>query len=180
MATIGTATTMPRVRRAVGLSVTAIAVAALLGSATPAPAAPTPNKLLLSGYFGLGVDRTSGGDVCTVASGHEVNLTEVKAHAGAALENVCTIASGDECQPGKESHDPGGFAYPSGIAVAPNGHVYVADTANSRVQELAATGVFGRMFGWKVDKTTGANVCASRAPTLSRRYRGSRRSSLAA
>jgi hypothetical protein len=84
--------------------------------------------------------------------GREVNLTEVSAHAGAALEDVCTVASGDECQAGRESHAPGGFAYPAGVAVALNGHVYVADTNNNRVQELTATGQFVSMFGWDVNK----------------------------
>ena len=36
---------------------------------------------------------------------------------------------------------------PMGIAVGPNGHVYVADTWNHRVEEFSATGAFIRAFG---------------------------------
>jgi DNA-binding beta-propeller fold protein YncE len=77
-------------------------------------------------------------------------------------EDVCTVASGDPCSElGKESAEPGGFSVPQSVAEAPNGNVYVADKANFRVQELTSSGAFVLMFGWKVDKTTGGNLCTA-------------------
>jgi tripartite motif-containing protein 71 len=43
---------------------------------------------------------------------------------------------------GREGDDDGEFAYPHGIAVAPNGNVYVADVWNRRVQYFTSTGSF--------------------------------------
>lgn len=62
-----------------------------------------------------------------------------------------------------------GFNLPSGVAIAPDGNLYVADTNNRRVQELTPTGEFVLMFGWDVNETKtneGApqverNVCAA-------------------
>jgi hypothetical protein len=79
--------------------------------------------------------------------------------------NVCTVKSGNECQSGVEGAEPDGFKYPESVAVendptsAGHGNFYVADRSNSRIQEFTPAGVFVLMFGWKVDKTTGANVC---------------------
>jgi tripartite motif-containing protein 71 len=41
---------------------------------------------------------------------------------------------------GSEGDGPGQFNQPAGVAVAPNGHVYVADHGNSRVQEFDSNG----------------------------------------
>jgi tripartite motif-containing protein 71 len=41
----------------------------------------------------------------------------------------------------------GEFKYPTGIAVAPNGDVYVADTGNNRVQYFTASGSFKGKWG---------------------------------
>jgi tripartite motif-containing protein 71 len=68
--------------------------------------------------------------------------------------NVCSIVSQDHCQSGKISGGPGGFRYPASVAADPSsGELYVADTANSRVQKLTAAGAFVAMFGWGVNKT---------------------------
>jgi len=80
-------------------------------------------------HFGLRVDRTSGG-------------------------NVCTVSSGDSCQRGVQSSGSGGFMYPSSVALNPRtGHLYVADISNDRVQELDGSGGFLVTFGWGVNKT---------------------------
>jgi hypothetical protein len=116
--------------------------------ATSAQAA-APVKLILSSHFG-----------------REVNLTEATAKGGPALEDVCTVESKDECQPGKPSSQSGGFDFLGGIAVAPGGNVYVADTVNERVQELTATGAFVSMFGREVNETKDVAVKAKGgAPT---------------
>jgi len=131
-------TTRPRPRVAL-----AAALTLALAGATGAPAVhAAPVKLVLASHFG-----------------HEVNLTEVQAHAGAALEDVCTVASKDTCQPGRESAQPDGFSDPEGVAGAANGNIYIADVLNDRVQELTSTGEFVLMFGKHVNQSTGGDVC---------------------
>jgi DNA-binding beta-propeller fold protein YncE len=62
---------------------------------------------------------------------------------------------------------PGQLNFPEGIAVDNNpsspshGDVYVADTANNRVQKFGPEGEFLLMFGGEVDKTTGEDVCTA-------------------
>ena len=99
----------------------------------------------------------------------------VASHIGREVDkttkgNICTVESGDECQPAKSGSEPQGFFGPESIAGAPNGNIYVADFGNHRIQELTATGEFVLMFGWDVNKTkveqAGAtqqerNVCAA-------------------
>ncbi len=120
-------------------AVTFIAALAVSGSAYAAPV-----KLVLSAHFG-----------------REVNLTEVNAKAGDELEDICAVESGDECQAGKESSIAGGFAYPYGVAGAPNGDIYVADRTNHRIEELTAEGLFVMMFGKHVNATTSGDVCTA-------------------
>ena len=67
--------------------------------------------------------------------------------------SVCTIESHEECQPAKPSSEPVGFSSPSSVAGAPNGNIYVADSANQRVQELTPSGEFVLMFGREVNET---------------------------
>jgi hypothetical protein len=112
----------------------------LAGTTTIATASPIPNKFLLASHFGKEVDATTGG-------------------------NVCTHASGDKCQsPAKESGDAGGFLYPLSIAVNNDAgslsyeHVYVADRVNHRVQEFTASGQFLNMLGGNVNGS-GNNIC---------------------
>jgi hypothetical protein len=57
-----------------------------------AMAAEAPVKEVLKSRFGWEVDKTT-------------------------KANVCTVSSGDECQPGAPSDQPGGFQYPVGVAV---------------------------------------------------------------
>jgi hypothetical protein len=79
-----------------------------------------------AGLFGGHVDKTTGG-------------------------NLCTVASGDECVLGQEGSGEGQFKAPSGVAVeevAPGkvGDVYVVDTGNNRVQWFNAEGKLEGQF----------------------------------
>jgi hypothetical protein len=118
-----------------------IALVVLAGAASIAPthvlASERPIKEILESRFGW-----------------DVNLTKVEQPGSTQQErNICTVESGDVCQPGGGSEQPGGFKYAESVAAAPNGNVYVADRAHNRVQELKAGGEFVLMFGWNVDKT---------------------------
>jgi hypothetical protein len=124
------------------LAVMAVAAASAALSAAYADAAP-PVKQLLAGRFGRAVD-----------------LTQVDAHGGTALEDVCTVASNDECQEGSESAIAGGFADDEGVAGTTSGDVYVLDTGNGRIQELEADGKFVLMFGSDVNKH-GGDLCTA-------------------
>jgi hypothetical protein len=57
------------------------------------------------------------------------------------------------CFRGLPGSGAGEFDTPWGIAVAPNGNVYVRDYRNKRVQEFSSTGQFLLMFGGGVDET---------------------------
>jgi uncharacterized protein (TIGR03663 family) len=48
---------------------------------------------------------------------------------------------------GQPGNEPGFFAAPRGIAVAPDGSLYVADTNNNRIQHLSAAGEFISTWG---------------------------------
>jgi sugar lactone lactonase YvrE len=50
-------------------------------------------------------------------------------------------------QIGKAGKEPGEFYFPTNLAVGPNGHLYVSDTMNARVQELDKSGKPIRTIG---------------------------------
>jgi hypothetical protein len=118
------------------------AIVLSLAVVTGAQAVGPPIKLVPTNHFG-----------------HQVNLTETNVKAGAALEDVCSIESKDECQPGTTSSTAGGFEFPLSVASAPDGNVYVADQGNARVQEFTAAGEFVLMFGREVNATTKGDIC---------------------
>ena len=114
--------------------------------------------------------------VLTLAAGAQAATAPVKevvaSHFGAKVNastgaNICTVESGNTCQPGEQSAAAGGFTFPEGVAVdndpasPQHGDVYVADQGNHRVQELTATGAFVSMFGKEVNATTRADVCTA-------------------
>ena len=94
----------------------AVTLRAFTWPSAGAQAAGPPVKLVLATQFG-----------------REVNLTQTNLKAGPALEDICTTASGDTCQPGKASTIAGGFTYPERVAGAPDGNIFVADTRNDRI-----------------------------------------------
>jgi hypothetical protein len=91
-------------------------------------------------HFNHRIDRFGPEGQFILAFGGEVNKTKVEAKASEAEQNVCTAASGDECQAGTEGSGPGQFQglEHNAIAVGPTGTVYVGDT--ERVQEFSAGG----------------------------------------
>ncbi len=119
---------------------TLLGIIALLFAPAVAHGAQAPVKEIVSSHFG-----------------REVNLTE--AGKGPALENVCTVASKDECRPGQAGTEPGGLTEAESLAVAPDGNVYVAESVNGRVQELTSSGAFVLMFGREVNATTKGDIC---------------------
>jgi hypothetical protein len=123
-----------RIRTMIPLMAVIAATAVLAGAGNAQAAAP--DKLTLTSQFG-----------------EEVNLTQVRAKGGTALEDVCTVASKDECKLGTRSSVPGAFQLAESVAVAPSGDVYVLDAGNKRIQEFSAGGQFVLMFGWDVNKT---------------------------
>ncbi len=122
-----------------------ILVLAGMSSAAVANAAPVASKFVLSSYFGWKVNQTTGGTVCTVASGDK--CTEFETEPGRGVF---------EAEP---SSEPGGFEAPKSVAVdnysasSDYGDVYVADSGNNRVQVLTPSGAFVSMFGWEVNRT---------------------------
>lgn len=97
----------------------------------------------LDGPFGLAVDGK--GDVW-LADSKNNRVLEFNA------SGVCQLELG--AKEGKswlgydrEGAGPGEFAYPTSVAIGPGGRIWVADTANSRVEEFTAAGEYLRMFG---------------------------------
>jgi hypothetical protein len=132
-----------RPSRDAALCALSLAAALILAGALDARAAAPPVKLTPLSHFGAKVDATTGA-------------------------SVCTVASEDTCQPGVESAAPGGFTFPEGAAIAPasapsNGNLFVADSANHRVQELTPAGAFVLMVGWEVNATKDGEPGATQA-----------------
>lgn len=89
---------------------------ALVAVATCSPTAASaaeeaPVKEIPTGHIGLEADATTKG-------------------------NVCTVASGDECQEAHAGTGAGEFAAPAAVAIVPSGDIYIADAENHRVQEI--------------------------------------------
>jgi DNA-binding beta-propeller fold protein YncE len=127
--------------RAIGAQIALATLVISVAGAAVGRAAPVraPIELVPSGHSGWQVNGTTGG-------------------------NVCTVSSKDECRPGESSSEAGGFSYLNSVTVDPRtGNVYVADSANNRVQELTATGAFVAMFGWDVNETKTRQATSSQA-----------------
>ena len=110
-----------------------------IATSRPASNRADVEKLNSSGefilMFGKGVDKTKG---------EEAASTE-------AEQNLCTAASGDECQAGAPGTTPGAFTDPEYLAVdRSDGDVYVADHATGKgsgdVQKFDSSG--GLVTGW--------------------------------
>ena len=91
--------------------------------------------------------------------GKDVIRSGAATDTGTGFE-ICTVAA--DCQQGSAGTLGGELSLPKGIAVDPAGNVYVADTANNRIQEYDSAGAFIRAFGLDVDSGggTGFEICA--------------------
>jgi hypothetical protein len=63
------------------------------------------------------------------------------------------------CFAGDPGSGAGQLNQPNGVAVGPNGDVYVFERVNRRVQVFSPAGDFLFMFGGGVNHTTGADIC---------------------
>lgn len=125
---------MSAIRSRLTLASVALLFGLLVLAGTARAAAPAPVKEIETSHFGWEVNKTTKGD-------------------------ICTVESGQECQPGTISEAPGGFRNAEDVAAAGN-DIYVIDAVNARVQELESDGKFALMFGAKVNKK-GGDVCTA-------------------
>jgi DNA-binding beta-propeller fold protein YncE len=96
------------------------------------------------------VQKYSSAGVFQRMWGKDVIAPGAATDTGTGFE-VCTVAA--DCTLGSQGALGGELSHPRGIAVDADGNVYVADTANNRVQEYTAAGAFIRAFGRSVDTT---------------------------
>lgn len=126
------------------LIVIAAAAVALFVSQGVARAEEPPVKEKLVTHVGWEANQTTGG-------------------------TLCTEKSGDICQPGKPSSQPGGFRSVSRVAIDNDPHsthyhhVYVLDRVIPRVQEFDAAGELVSTFGWDVNQTKDSQAGATQA-----------------
>jgi sugar lactone lactonase YvrE len=77
---------------------------------------------------------------------------------GASRFETCTTT----CQRGLYGDGAGQLAAPTGVAIAPSGDVYVADSANYRIDEFSAGGSFLKAYGGGVvDGASQVETCTS-------------------
>jgi NHL repeat len=76
--------------------------------------------------------------------------------ATAALQ-TCTTA----CFAGQQGSGVGQLKVPNGVALAPNGDLYVFERENHRIQVFDPNGKFVLMFGGGVNVTDGTDVCTA-------------------
>ena len=76
------------------------------------------------------------------AFGTNVNKTKVEAAGTEAEKNLCTAASGNVCQAATAGTAQGQLSSPRGIAATAGGNLWVADTANNRIEKFTPSGGF--------------------------------------
>src|SRR3954454_8599045 len=73
--------------------------------------------------------------------------------------NLCTLASGNTCQAGTVGGLSGEINQPLGIATDSASNVYLADSSNNRIEKFDSAGTFERTWGKGVNQTTSGNLC---------------------
>lgn len=121
---------------------------------------PSNDKLFVTDTAGGSVKRLDRHGNFELKWGKDVIAAGGSGDTGSGYE-VCTQS--DSCQLGVPGTREGEFANPQGIAVnQANGHVYVVDRDNSRVQEFDLDGNFVRLWGWGVSTPGGSfQICSS-------------------
>jgi DNA-binding beta-propeller fold protein YncE len=90
------------------------------------------------------------------AAGNFVRMWGKGVNGGGDAE-TCTAG----CSVGLEGDRAGEFSNPAGVAVGPDGSIYVADSGNLRIQQFTADGQFVRAWGQDVvvGGSTGFEIC---------------------
>jgi DNA-binding beta-propeller fold protein YncE len=76
----------------------------------------------------------------------DVQLTDKHQLMYFSADGSRTVTLGKTAQVNALQEEPGAFMFPSGVAIAPNGDVYVSDGDNRRVQVFSPTGDFIRFI----------------------------------
>ena len=118
-----------------------------------------------SGQSGLGWKLRE--PTATAIGPESLNLVRteaLEATTGAPIESSTPAASSAGLkyllQFGASGSGEGQFSSAKGIAVSSTGGVFVADSANNRVQEFSATGAYQQTFGPTCSKTSGTSLSA--------------------
>ena len=97
----------------------------------------------------------------TAAASADVSFTRAYGWGvadGMSKVETCTST----CQAGRSGGGAGQLAYPEGVATDSLGDVYVADYANTRIDEFSAGGAFIKAYGWGVsDGASSFETCTS-------------------
>jgi DNA-binding beta-propeller fold protein YncE len=75
--------------------------------------------------------------------------------------NLCTLASGNTCQAGATGGLGGEMNEPLGIATDSSDNVYLGDSSNNRIEKFDSSGTFDRAWGKGVNQTTAGNLCTA-------------------
>ncbi len=145
-----------RALRSLGRSTAAAGSSAERATATPQSPAPSASPtrpgfpravaplLAFAGLLLLFAPPAFAETLALKASfGKEVDKTAVEEGKPEAEQNLCTVASGDTCQPGTSGSGPDQFHGPTAIAINQStGEVYVLDKGNGRVERFGSSGEY--------------------------------------
>jgi sugar lactone lactonase YvrE len=116
-------------------------------------AVDSAGNVYVADYGNNRIEKFSSSGVFERTWGKGVNMT--------TGGNLCTVASGNTCQAGGVGTLGGEMNQPIGVAADTAGNVYVADASNNRVQKFDSAGTFDRTWGKGVDLTTPGNLCTA-------------------